>query len=324
MRKQLAALALLLFAACARLPVQDELTVQFHDDRDEITVTARTTFDLNARTQRQRIETARNAALAGNDAWAVRFGRLSPRAEDVTFSRTRGELERVTRSIVIPADDLQRIFADTSITVGLIRGEGWRELTFYPGTSSRASREQVRHFESQLNDWSQEVARYFTAIDHLYDYLDENPHRAKFVFAALVNEEDAPVLDDELPLVEAVVHAMERIADRMDAAEGESATFAEEADLIYNPFPAKVTVRVPGEKDLVIEQIDLFKALAALEGTFVSPDPLAALLQEKAPTPEQLAEMPRTSRSVLNAGEVAGAIREQLAQPRTVAIRWVE
>lgn len=322
MRTRLGALALLLLAACARPPVRDEVTVQFFEEGSEIAVTAVTSFDHGSMSRR--VEAARTAALAGLDPWSVRFARLSPQSEEVTFTKHRGELERVTRSIRIPADDLQRIFSDTSVTVSLIDGEGWRELTFYPGSSSRASREQTAHFESQLNTWSNDVARYFTAIDHLYDYLDENPHRAKFVFAALVNEQDAAVLEDEEPLVTAVVAAMETIAERMDAAETESMSFAEEADLIYNPFPARLTVRVPREKDLVIEPVDLFKAIAALEGKWVTPDPLAALLKEESPTAEQLAALPRQSRTVINGGEIAGAIREQLAQPRSYSIRWAE
>lgn len=322
MRKGLAALALLVLAACGRPPVRDEVTVQFFDEGDEIAVTAQTTFDRGNTSRR--VETARANALAAQDAWAVRFARLSPSSEEVTFSRHRGELERVTRSIRIPSDDLQRVFADTAITVSLIDGEGWRELTFYPGTSSRAAREQTAHFESQLSDWSNDVARYFTAIDHLYDYLDENPQRARYVFEALLSEKEMPVLEDEEPLVTAAVRAMESIADRMDATEGEAMSFAEEADLIYNPFPARITVRVPREKDLVVEPVDLFQAIAALEGKWITPDPLAALLKEETPTAEQLAALPRESRSVVNGGEIAGAIREQLARPRTYAIRWAE
>ena len=320
--RRLAAAALIaLLAACARPPVRDELTVQFYENRDEITVRAETTFDL--RTGSRRVEAAQNAAVAGTDPWAIRFAQLTPEAEELTFLRSRGELERVTRTIRIPEDDLQRVFADTSITVSLIRGEGWRELTFYPGASSRASREQVKHFEGALSDWSKDVARYFTAIDHLYDYLDENPHRAKPIFAALINEkETADILEDEEPLLTAVLAVMEKIAERMDAAEKDSLSLVEEADLIYNPFPARIVVRVPREKDLVVEPVDLFKAIAALEGKWISPDPLAALVKEESPTAEQLAAMPRRSTSVANAGEIAGAIREHLARPKTYAIRW--
>ncbi len=320
--RRLALVAVLVLAACGRPPVRDEVTVQFHDDREEITVTAETRFERGIRNQR--VESARNAALQNLDPWSVRFARIDPQSEEVTFARQEGELERVTRRIRIPADDLQRVFSDTSITVNLVRGDGWHELSFFPGSSSRATREQIRHFDQELHSWSSEVARYFTAIDHLYDYLDENPHRTKFVFAALLHEEDAGVLEDEVPLLEAVIHTMERIGERMDAAEGDAFTFAEEADLIYNPFPARMVIRVPREKELVIEPVDLFQTIADLEGKWISPDPLAALLKEESPTSEQLASMPRKSTSVITASHIETAIREQLSRPRNHTIRWAD
>lgn len=322
MRRLTALAVLLLAAACGRQPVRDEVIVQFHDDRDEVTVTAETWFDHGS--TNQRVEAARGEALHGLDAWTVRFARMDPQSEEITFARREGELERVTRRIRIPAEDLQRLFSDTNITLNLVRGHGWRELSFYPGSSSRASREQIRHFEAELRSWSKEVARYFVAVDHLYDYLDENPHRSKFVFAALVNEKDAAVLEDEEPLLRAVIDTMERIAERMDAHEESAFTFTEEADLIYNPFPARMVIKVPNEKDLVIERIDLFATIAALEGKWISPDPLAALLKEESPTGEQLAAMPRKSTSVINASHIEAAIREQLAQPRTYTVRWLD
>lgn len=322
MIRRLAVLALFVLAACGRPPVRDEVTVQFFDDREEITVTAETFFDRG--TASKRVEAARSAAVEGIDAWGLRFARMSPQYEELTFARHRGELERVTRVIRIPAEDLQRLFSDTNITVNLIRGDGWRELAFYPGSSSRASREQIRHFDEQLGSWSKEVARYFVAIDHLYDYLDENPQRARYVFAALLSERDSAVLEDEEPLLRAVIDAMEEIGNRMDAQQDDAFTFAEEADLIYNPFPARMVIRVPREKDLVIERVDLFATIASLEGKWISPDPLAALLQEKSPTSDQLSEMPRKSASVINATDIENAIREQLARPRTHTLRWAD
>jgi hypothetical protein len=324
MRRQLLAPALLLmlFAACARPPVTDDVTVQFYEDRPEVLITAETRFDVSSRSPR--VETARNAAITGNDPWSVRFGRLVPELHQVTFERHHGTLARVVHTVRIPADELQRVFSDATVTVLLTRGDGYSELILLPGTSSRATREQQRHFEEQMASWSRDVAGYFTAIDHLYDYLDDQPHRAETVFDALVGGKDVEVLEDEEPFVQAVLDAMERIAARMDAGEAGAATFAEEADLIYNPFPARMTIKVPTEKDLVIEQVDLFAAIAALEGKWIAPDPLAALLKEQEPSPRELAGQPRKSASVVDAGEIASAVREQLARPKSYSIRWRE
>lgn len=324
MRKPLAALALLVLAACTKPPVTDEVTIQFFDDHHDVRITAETKFDMYS--NNPRVEAARTAALTGFDPWTVRFNRVNPEVDHITFERSRGELERVVHVARVPAEDLQRVFSDTSVTMQILRGEGTRELSLYFGSSARATREQQRQFDEALTSWSRDVARYFIAIDHLYDYMNENPHRAEALFAALVaSKEDEPplVAEEELPFIEAVMATMERIGLRMDAVQGDAATFAELADLIYNPFPAKLTIRAPGEKDLVIEPVDLFEEIAALEGKWISPDPLAALLKaDELPPAADLAAMPRKSASVVDASEVERAIREQLARPKTYTYRW--
>jgi hypothetical protein len=337
MIKRLSCLVLFL-VACSRVPVTEELTIEPDEDTDTVVVTASTTFELHARNDvaRARVESGRAAALSATDPWSIRFARLStPEEESVTYQKNRGALERVTRSARIPTDDLQHLLSDTNITVDILRGEGWREIAFYPGSGGRATREQQRELEATLTTWATSVARYFTAVHHLYSYLRVHPGRDRDVFAALVGnqQEEPPVTEEELPLVEAVIEAMGDIASAMDEHEGRAATLAEEADLVFNPFPARVVVRVPGEvissegftaksKELVIEPVDLFAAIAALEGRWIAPDPLAALLRDERPTPEQLAETPRKSEAVVSSSEIARAIREQLARPRGYSVRW--
>lgn len=338
--RRLLPLLLLVLAACARLPVTEELTIEPDGEGDTVVITASTTFLANPPNDRARarVEAARADALSNTDAWSIRFARLAtPEEERITYQKSRGALERVTRAARIPADDLQQLLSDTNITVDVLRGEGWRELIFYPGSGGRATRDQQRNVDATLASWSQTVADYFTAIHHLYSYLDQNPSRSEYVFAALIAEnlDEAPVTEEEVPLVEAVVDAMGRIASRMDEQEGHAGTLAEEADLVFNPFPARVVVHVPGDvissegftaKDraLTIEPVDLFAAIAALEGRWIEPDPLAALLRDQSPTAEQLAEVRRKSQAVVNGTEIAAAIREQLARPRMYSVRWRE
>ena len=119
----------------------------------------------------------------------------------------------------------------------------------------------------------------------------------------------------------------------MDQRNDRAESFAEAADLIFNPFPARMVVRVPGDvvsvegfeksKDaFVIEPIDLFKAIAGLEGRWITPDPLAALLKDESPAPEQMALVPRKAETPKSASEVASALRAQLARPRNYVVRW--
>lgn len=329
---------LLLLAACTRVPVTEELTIEPDADAETAVVTESSTFLLDPQNDRMaaRVESARAAALSGSDPWSIRFARLAtPEEEKVTYQKKRGALERVTRSARIPTDNLQHLLSDTNITVHVLRGDGWQELAFYPGSGGRATREQQREFDAALATWSESVARYFTAVHHLYSYLQQHPGRDRYVFAALLAEkaEDAPVTEDEAPLVEAVVDAMGSLATQMDVEEGRAASLAEEADLVFNPFPARVVVRVPGDvlaregfgKELTIEPVDLFTAVAALEGRWIAPDPLAALLRdEEGPSPEQLADVERKSTAVVGSSEIAQAIREQLVRPRVYSVRWRE
>jgi len=330
-----------LVAGCVRPPVEDEITIEPAKADDSVVVTVETRFKLNPINEaaRRRVENARAAALSSTDAWAIRFGNLDPEEESVTFEKERGTLERVTRSVRIPADDLHRVFSDANITVDVLRGDGWREIAFYPGTSGRASREQQKQFETELAEWSKAVARYFTSIHHLYSYLHDQPGRAQYFFAAILHEPNVDgseplVGEDEQPLVDAVLESMEEIAERMDAQDDRAATFAEEADLLFNPFPGRVTVRVPSDvistqgftsqkgNAVIIEPIDLFATLASMEGKWISPDPLAALLRDQTPRAADLAALPRKSEAVVTSTEIANAIREHLARPKTYSVRF--
>lgn len=339
-----AALTLLLFAAaaCSRLPVTDEVTLEPSKYDDTMTVTVTRSFLLNAPDERIRseVETARAAAVAGTDAWSVRFARLTtPYEERHTMEKTRGVLERVTRAARIPSDDLQHLLSDTGITVDVLRGEGWRELRLIPPSAGRATREQRDRFETTLDVWSRSVTRYFTAMHHLYRYLDEHPHRAQVMFAALLEEkgpDNLPVAvseTEEQPLLDAIAHSMDEISERMDADEAQSVLFAEEADLVFNPFPGRVVVRTPADvlesegfagkgNEVTIEPVDLFESLAGLEGKWIAPDPLAASLREQNVTSAQLAEAERSSTAIVSSSEVKRAIREQLVRPKMYSVRW--
>ncbi|HEX8155632.1 MAG TPA: hypothetical protein VF698_21040, partial [Thermoanaerobaculia bacterium] len=236
-------LVAIVFAACqSRQPVRDDVTIEL-DDKGA-TVTATTTFDLETPpAARGRVETARAAAIAGNDAWGIRFSRIAPDSERVIFDRRGGVLERVTRTArVSDPRNLQPFFADVSVLLDVTEGDGWRELSLYPGTSTRATREQQRHFDERLGEWSQAVARYMLAVHRLYAYLDANPSRAPYVFAAVFEVKGADgappaVLDDEEPLVAGVSRSADELLDRASAEEPGSLNLADEADLIFNPFP---------------------------------------------------------------------------------------
>lgn len=337
MLRRLGAVLIALTAACAPPPVAEEVAIDI-ESNDRVRVTSQTTFnDAHAKTPAAvaKIDAARFAAQHGTDEWSARFARVTAEDESLTVEKHRGKISRVIRVVRIPSRDLQQVFSDTNITINLLEGEGWRELAFYPGGSMRATRVQQQHFESALLSWSAAAARYYTAIDRLYFYLNANPRRAPDLFADLLGEKGdvlTPLVlaEEEQALADAVKDAMEDIATRMDQQQDDDMRFAEEADLIYNPFPARLTVRVPGEvissegfaKNLVVERIDLYEAIKALEGRWISPDPLAALLRDENPKSSIMAWLPRKSTQVLSATDIANAVREQLQRPERYVVRW--
>jgi hypothetical protein len=331
----------LLATACVQPPIRDDLTIEFSNEAESVTVRADTWFDLKGtdRATDARLVVAREAVIAGTDAWSARFARVRAESDSVMYQRNRGTLERASRTAVIAPEELQTLLADSNITVNVLRGDGWRELSLYPGSSSRASREQQRRIDDELAGWSAAVARYLTAIHRMYTYLDERPARSEVLFAALLNEKGvdgiAPAIpESEQAFVEAVAIEMERIADRLSEREGRAATLHEELDLVFNPFPARITILVPGEvvaregfdqgndRSGVIERVELFEAIAALEGRWVSPDPVAALLQEQSPGARELAAVPRKSTAVVTARQVAEVLRGTLERRRPYTLRW--
>lgn len=310
------AAALLLAAACTRRPA-DELTIELSRDDDQVIVTAESALDSTA---------VREAALAGVDPWGVRLGHVNAEFERTTFERTRGTLDRVVHTIRIPRRDLQQVFSDTSITVHVTSADSFGELTFYPGTSTRASREQQEHFNAALARWSAAAARYYDAVHRLYNYMDANPDRVLDLYEAILAPADVllPALfEEEQPYVDQLLRTMDEVAARMDEEERDALLYAEEADKIFNPFPARVTVTVPGDtKPLVIEPIDLLEKVKTLEGRWISPDPLVAFLRDQKVTADDLARMPRRSTSSVRASDVEAALREQFSRPETYSIRW--
>jgi len=338
--RALLVLLLAMAGACTQVPVTDTITITPSADDDTLTVGVTSAFLMSPSRDEvlERVDAARAAALSGTDPWSVRFARLTtPIEERHTVNKLRGKLQSATHEARIPADDLQHLLSDTNITVHVVRGEGWRELRLYPGAGGRATREQQQELEETIQAWSRSVTRYFTAMHHIYDYLDQNPQRAQPLFAAFLEERGPDgvipaVTEEEQPLLDAVQKSMEEITTRMDTEEGQSAAF-ELADLVFNPFPGRFVVHPPGDvlasegftqkgNELSIEPVDLFASLQGLEGRWISPDPLAGMLREEKVTSQQLAQAERKSTSIVSSSEVSRAIREQLVRPRSYVVRW--
>lgn len=341
MRKSrlIAALGLLLFA-CDPI-VKRVVTFTFEPTGERVTVNASTTLGgAKAGTPEfAEAEEERSALLAERDPWSLRFAQANPESDRVTFHRSHGKLESADRTATVATEQLQRFFFDTPITTTTTRGEGWMELAVYAGTSMRATAAQRRASEKILAAYSKRAARYFDSIRMMYDYLNEKPYRARVMFTDVFAEDDArlPLSEEEHSLTDAVRIAINTLVDTNDI--DPSISVDRVFDLVYNPFPAQLRFIVKGQVLAVenftkiendtfeIKTLTALDAVAALEGRWITPDPLAlALRVDDKKTPAEVAEMiesvPRRAEAVISQTEIATALVEKMKPAPRYRLRW--
>ncbi|MBV8543291.1 MAG: hypothetical protein JO088_00990 [Acidobacteria bacterium] len=334
------AIAIFAFGASCGTIVHHDLTLTFDDSGERVTIAAATSIPTTKDSKdRARDDHLREDILAGRDEWSLRFANANPESYRVVLDRAKGELIRAERSARIDTADLQKIFFDVSVSAVVTRGDGWAELAIYPGTSTRATRPQRDDAEKKLRAYSKRAVRYFSAVRAMYDYMNEHPPRAKEIFAALFRDEDdtqQPLLSsEERDLVIVLRTALNALTEDDNTEQLEA-----DADLVYNPLPARIVVHVPGEplivegfaagkdRELVAEPPSLLEAVASLEGRWVTPDPLAFATRPDAgndPTSEAaiIAAMPRRTSAVVGAIEVSDAIVQKLRPAPRYRVRWI-
>ena len=322
-------------------PVRRALLLAFNDAADLVNISA-TTFLSKAAPgspEAAQIAEEREALLAGRDEWSVRFANADAESDRVILQRTRGELHTLEHVAAIAPENLQRFFFDTPLTVTFTRGDGWVELTIYPGSSQRANRQERERVERMLTFYSEMAASYFQAIRALYAYLDEHPQRAADMFTAVLRDDSDPparISEGEQSFADSVRTALLGLATGGEEAQ----SLDREADLVFNPFPAELKVTVPGEltaiegfvrlpdRSLVVKMPSSLEAVAMLEGRWITPDPLAAALAASdkkvaADLAAAIAELPRHAEPVVTATEIATAIKEKLRPAPRYRLRWI-
>jgi hypothetical protein len=340
MRRTLFAAVVFAFAASCANIVHHDLTLTFDDSGEHVTVAAATVIPTSKDSRdHAREDRLRDDILAGRDEWSLRFANANPESYRVMLDRARGELIRAERIARIDTADLQKVFFDVAVSAVVTRGDGWAELAIYPGTSTRATRPQRDDAEKKLRAYSERAVRYFAAVRSLYDYMNEHPPRAAELFAALFRDDDDPqpslISDQEHDLIALLKKAVTGLT------EDENTELLEaEADLVYNPLPARIVVRVPGaplvvegfargkEGELVAEPPSLLEAVASLEGRWVTPDPLAFSTRPGGGGDPQneaalIAAMPRRTTAVIGAIEVGDALIQKLRPAPRYRVRWL-
>ena len=292
-----------------------------------------------------RMEASRDAIESGFDPWSRRFAQLAPLAEHQSVERVGGRLRRAVHSAVLASfDDAVRIVEADGLTGSLALAGGAAELTLYPTGGTRATYAQRQEVERRLVVWSEAVADYFEAAIELYAYLQARPDRAIPCLAHIFEKHDTaaasgPLAADEEALVRRVKEAMDPVVEVLLVDGGEAYSRNELARLVYDPFPARLTIavkgRVLGAEGLIAgpghferPPADAWTALAALEGRWIAPDLVTALAspapedEQPEPDPVVFAALPRYFGSAPSAPAVEAALLSELVPVPVSALRW--
>jgi hypothetical protein len=300
----------LLLAACFEEPVSQRLTLCFAA-RDAVLVSVVTTLvpagsaEDNPALQR-RLAEERRTLEEGRDQWRGRFAALEAPASRLVVEEEDGEIVSAERRALAEPGRLGAFLADTGVAASFTVREAEAELQLVPGPSARASRDQRDRVAAALADWSQVIADYLAAAARLWRYLDEHPERARPCLASLMSsvisdearQQAGATTGDERVLVEAVEEARDAVFAVLSVPEGEAETLDGMSRLVYDPFPARVAVSLPGPaievegfavRGAVLEVggLGLWAALERLEGRWLAPDPAHATLRSmRGPEPE--------------------------------------
>lgn len=337
--------------SCFEEPVTETLRIEFRpEDRVALTVTVKILPDPQPANPLllARVEEVRNAILSERDEWSRRFAGVPLESERFTWQKSGRKLENAEHSGVIESGDLQRFLSDTTLITFLTHGFDWDELAIHAGASRRASSRQRAEVNSYLDRWSSDLVTYFAAVRDLYSYLAAEPHRAEACLGALVSdvltEEAKKALPEvskrEAELLEPIAGAMTALESVLGTQEGTAYSINELSYLVYDPFPARFVVHVPGKvlevegfesskNDLKVRRLGLWDALESLEGRWISPDPFTARIrsfrEEGSPRLDLAAFASRERRAgtVPAAAEIRAAIEERLRPPPVHRVRWL-
>lgn len=294
----------------------------------------------------ERLDDVRQSYLRQTDPWTARFERAGAKHERECAERESGRLVAVERAMLIPPDRLSEVFYDTGIQAHYSEQNGIAELAVYAGASQRATREQIRDYHSLVDGWGSDFARYLSEMSNVYAYMDANPERAALLFADLIGEkkdhdEEVELTDEERDILGAAHAAMDAVITLFETGENRAYSLNELASLVNDPFPADVSIR-PGGKllettgfevdgeagTLRVPRVSLWSAIDALRGHWLSPDPLAAVVENARddsvplPSSETLAGLPRFAAPPRDGAAVWNEVSKRLETTRTFRASW--
>ena len=189
---------------------------------------------------------------------------------------------------------------------------------------------------------------YLSSGKALYDYIENHPGRASaclgHALQDLLSEDQKKNLDelkdDEEPLVEALKDRMSDLLGLFAVPETSAYSPDELFRLVYDGFPAPLSVRVPGKvlesEGFVVDKkgrlaapdLSLYGALKSLEERWLSPDTFVVYVEHFREAKggsfdlESFARRSRSAATIPSEGDVREAIESHLALARTYRVRW--
>jgi hypothetical protein len=354
-RVVLGVLACLALASCFEPPVRESLLLRFLNNGAVVATSTVELADTGTANQalERRVNEVRRTILEGSDPWGVRFAAAEPAAERFSWEKRLGDLRGASRSAVIAEPrNLAVVFGDTSLSVNyeVDNGRGLAELTIAPGPSARASRKQREEMDRVMETWTTALAEYLQAAQQLYAYLDEHPERAHTCFGTLFAE---ALPEDDVASLEELTKEEEKVVGRLDEAtrqvlevltvpDNGAHSPDEVSHLVYDPFPARLTVKLPGtplsvegfrrgEKGaLSVPSLGLWEALKSLEGRWLAPDPVLFYVASVQSESEQVdldlfvqqARKSAPAHLLPSADEVRAAVEEGLRPAPVYRAAW--
>ena len=286
---------------------------------------------------RRRMEDSRDAVERGYVPAAGWFGRVGSAASRFEIERVDGVVRHARWSAVLTdRREAVDLLADTGWSAVIqSRGDGV-DLYLEPASSPRATRAERQLADRYLEQWSSPVAAYLAATIELYEYLDERPDRAVACFAHVFEDDD---VNRAWPLEEGEEELLIAVGEVLLVPDGEAYSPNELSRLVFDPFPARLTISAEGgliafkgleDRDGYVERppISLWQALADLEGVWVGPDIVTALAAPVAldaqpeVDPEWFAARPRMYTADPSAFEVENALRARLSRDDDIVVRW--
>ena len=351
-RAAVAAAACVAAVACFEEPVREHLHLTLIADQAFVVTTVQEVAPPEVAGSNPqlaaRLDETRAAIERGFDRWRPLYEELQPVVERYTLEKVDGAARRALYSAAVTDFDsvarllgsqgLGAILAHHRIDGDLVE----HELRIDAIGSPSATTSERQEIERRLDEWAVKVAAYLADAAAFYEYLDRRPDRAVPCLSQLFEHPGAEseTLDRaEEELVSRLVDRIQAVAGALRVEPGAAYTLNERSRLAFDPFPARLTVAVRGtnleieglvEGDGFLERpaVDLWRALASLEGRWLSPDLVTAMIapvpheQQPEPDPESFATLTRRFRPAPSPSEVAAALRAELVPPELHRVRW--